>query len=383
MKVALVHDYLVQDGGAERVLRVLQELYPEAPTFTLVYRADTMGRLFQGKDIRTSFLQKLPWGKTHYQWYLPLMPRATESFDLSSCDVVLSSSSAFAKGILTGPETLHLCYCHTPTRYLWTESAQYVQELRYPGFVKACIPPLLARLRVWDRLAADRVDAFVANSRNVASRITKYYRRESHVIYPPVEVQLFSLSSKPPQPYFLTGGRLVSYKRFDLVVRAFNALGIPLKIFGEGPEETHLKALAKPHITFLGKISDAERAGFYRNAQAFIHPQVEDFGITPVESMASGRPVIAYGKGGILETVIQGETGVMFEEQTWECLADTVIRFPEHQWDPLRIRAHAMQFSKERFMREMKTFVDQKWEEFNQNSRVASREWLILYGHRH
>ena len=364
MRIALVHDYLVQDGGAERVLRVLHEMYPTAPIFTLVYRPETMGRFFAPQNVHTSFLQKFPWGKRHYQWYLPLMSLATEHIPLQEYDVVISSSSGFAKGVLTSPTTLHLCYCHTPTRYLWTESKSYVEELPYNRLVKALILPLLSRLRTWDRMAADRVDQFIANSHHVAGRISKYYRRTSIVIYPPVEVDKLSLSQEAPQRYFLTGGRLVSYKRFDLVIKAFNALGIPLKIFGEGPELEGLKAMAKPHIQFVGKVSDADRAVLYRHAMAFIHPQVEDFGITPVESMASGRPVIAYGKGGILETVVPGVTGVLFDEQTWECLADTVIRFSAQAWNPQAIRQHALKFSKEVFMKNIREYVDVQWAGF-------------------
>src|SRR3989338_11363652 len=234
MRVALVHDYLVQDGGAERVLRVLHEMYPQAPLFTLFHRAKSMGRFFDARDIRTSFLQHMPFGARHYQWYLPLMPLAVERLPLHDYDVVISSSSAFAKGVITNPKSLHLCFCHTPTRYLWTESHSYVEELPYPSFVKALIPPLLARLRIWDRLAADRVDYFIANSHNVQARIKKNYRRPITVIYPPVEVEKFAVSGQAParpgpvttltgpglvsNPYFLTGGRLVSYKRFDIVI---------------------------------------------------------------------------------------------------------------------------------------------------------------------
>lgn len=358
MKVALVHDHLVQSGGAEKVLQVLQAMFPDAPTFTLVYDSDKMGHHFKGRDVRPSFIQKLPFGKKRYQWYLPLMPLATESYDLTGYDVVISSSSAFAKGIITQPETLHICYCHTPTRYLWTDTHSYVQELNYPKFVKKLIPPLLSRIRVWDRHAADRVDHFIANSRTVADRISKYYRRDSHIIHPPVELEKFKPKDKPGGDYFLAGGRLVPYKRFDIIVKAFNRLGMPLKIFGTGPEYKKLKAMAKPHVEILGYVSDEERSQLYRNARAFINPQVEDFGITPIEAMACGTPVIAYAEGGVLETVKEGETGLFFYEQRWEEIADLIIRFKDEMFDPQTLHNHAKEFDSQIFKQKLRGFLE-------------------------
>lgn len=357
MKIALVHDHLVQYGGAERVLKVLQELYPGAPVFTLIYDQRAMGNDFVQKDIRSSFLQSFPGVPRFYQWYLPLMPAAIEHHNLSEYDVVISSASAFAKGVITGPRTLHICYCHTPTRYLWTDSHSYVRDLHLNRLFRKLIPLYLTHLRKWDRLTADRVDHFVANSHNVADRITKYYRRESEVIYPPVETSQFALAEHTNH-YYLAGGRLVAYKRFDIVVEAFNKLGIPLKIFGTGPEEKKLRKLARPHIEFVGKVSDARRAELYAHCLAFINPQEEDFGITVVEAMASGRPVIAYPAGGALETVVAGVTGEFFDEQTWESLGDTVIRFKPDQYDPVAIRQHAEQFSVETFKKRFADFVE-------------------------
>ncbi len=355
MRVALVHDFLAQDGGAEKVLRVFQHLYPEAPTYTIVHDRQQAGAYAQA-DIRTSFVQRMLGGVRNYRWYLPLMPLAVERFNLSAYDVVLSSASAFAKGVLTRADAVHICYCHSPTRYLWSDTYDYLAALPYNRAFKRVIEWQLSRMRQWDRLAADRVDYFLANSRTVQQRIRKYYRRESTVIYPPVAVDQFSIAPKIGK-YFLTGGRLVAYKRFDLAIAACTRLGLPLKVFGTGPETPQLRAMAKGTVEFVGRVNGAQLAQLYAEAQAFINPQEEDFGITAVESMAAGRPVIAYGRGGALETVQPGLSGVLFDEQAWEPLADAIIRFKSAAYDPQAIRAWAQQFSAERFAREIQAFV--------------------------
>ena len=360
MKIALVHDHLVQDGGAEKVLIALQEVFPGAPTYTLLYDKKRVSPEFASKDIRTSFLQDVPFGLRKYQWMLPFMPAATEAHDLSKFDVVISSSSAFAKGVITRPGTVHICYCHTPTRYLWSDTHSYVQELKAPKLLKLGLPMLLNKLRVWDRLSADRVDRFIANSATVAGRIRKYYERPSDVIYPPVETEKFSVSDEPGR-YFLAGGRLVSYKKFDLVIQAFNRTGLPLKIFGDGPLSAEYRKIARPNIEFMGKVDDAAKAALYRDAIAFIHPQEEDFGITALESMASGRPVIAYRKGGALETVVEGVTGEFFDDQEWEELATAVIRFDASKYDARAIRAHAEAFDVKAFKRRIAAYVAEAW----------------------
>ncbi len=364
MKVALVHDHLIQDGGAEYVLRVLEEMWPDAPTFTLLHDKSRAHPAFFSRDIRTSFLQKMPLALRFYQWYLPLMPYATEHHNLSDYDVVVSSSSAFAKGVITKPETLHISYCHTPTRYLWSDTHSYVAELKAPGFVKALVPFMLNPLRTWDRLSADRVDRFIANSQNVADRIRKYYRREADIIPPPVDTRAFSIAPQLGN-YYLAGGRLVSYKRFDLIVTAFSRLGIPLKIFGTGPMMEQLRAMAKPNIEFLGWVDDRTRAELYQKCIAFLHPHTEDFGITAIEAMASGRPVIAYPRGGALETVTPGVTGTFIDEQRWEALADTVIRFKPETFDSMRIRSHASSFDTEHFKERMHRYTNEAWRAFN------------------
>ena len=361
MRIALVHDHLTQLGGAERVLEVLQTLWPHAPTFTLLYDERSVGSIFSHRDIRPSFLQHIPGALRLTRWLLPFMPSATEHYPLQDYDVVISSASAFAKGIVTNANALHICYCHTPTRYLWNDAKSYVEELRAPKIVKIFLPFLQSILRAWDKLAADRVDIFIANSETVRQRILKYYGKESIVIPPPVSTSTFTISTKP-KTAFLVGGRLVSYKRYDLVVKAFTRLGIPLIVFGSGPEEEKLKNIAGPNVSFAGRVTDDERARLFSEALAFIHPHEEDFGITAVESMAAGRPVIAFRKGGATETVLDGVTGVFFDEQSWESLADTILHFDEHIFNPSVIKAHAEQFSVERFRAAMHDLVTKTWE---------------------
>lgn len=352
MRVALVHDHLLQQGGAERVLEAFGAMWPDAPIYTLAIDT-TQFPQFSHRKIYTSFLERLPFGKRLFRWLLPLMPTAIESYDLRNADVVVSSVSALAKGVITHPHTVHICYCHTPTRYLWSETQEYLGELDIPGIVKRALPPVLSWLRTWDRLAAERVDVFIANSETVKKRIKKYYGKESIVIYPPVDVEKFTVSSSPEKKYFLAGGRLVAYKRFDIIVDAFTKLGKPLIIFGTGPAEQELQARAGKNITFVGRVSDEERARLFSEAIAFINPQEEDFGITAVESMASGRPVIAFGKGGASETVHEGITGTLFHEQSAEELMDTVLHFSPEAYTPAKIRAFAEQFSPKVFRERM------------------------------
>lgn len=364
MKIALVHDYLSQDGGAERVLRAFHELYPQAPIFVLFHDKKKMQE-FNNGDVRESFFRFLPLGKTKYQWYLPLMPLATERHNVHDFDVVLSSTSAFAKGILTRPETLHISYCHTPTRYLWTDTHEYIADLKYSWFIKLLLPRLIHKMRLWDKMSVDRVDTFVANSRTVAQRIAKYYRRESDVIYPPVFLPPWQPKTKNCS-YFISGGRLVPYKRFDILVSAFNRSGLPLVIFGDGPELVHLKKRARSNITFVGRISDEEKYMLLRGAIAFIHPQVEDLGITPLESMAVGTPVLAYGVGGVTETVIPGVTGEFFSEQSWEAVFDVVSKFDPSIYDVSTIRVRAEQFGDDRFKQRIVSYVADRYDEFTQ-----------------
>jgi len=364
MKIALVHDFLSQDGGAERVLKAFHEIWPEAPIFVLFHdRKKIIG--FEDAEIRESFIAKLPFGRTKYQWYLPWMPLATERHNLHDFDLVISSTSAFAKGVLTRPTTLHISYCHTPTRYLWTDTHEYIRELRYGKLIKFLLPPFIHKLRIWDQMSVDRVDHFIANSHTVKGRIQKYYRRDAQVIYPPVDLYNFKIS-KEIGDYFLAGGRLVPYKRFDLLIKVFNRLGLKLKIFGTGPELKNLVNMARSNVEFLGPVTDAEKAELMTHAKAFLHPQVEDLGITPIESMASGRPVIAYPVGGVTETVIHGQTGVYFPNQTWESLLDTVLHFNPENWDSEKIREYSQRFAVDLFKEQIRKFVEDRYEEFKQ-----------------
>lgn len=365
MNIALVHDHLIQLGGAERVLKIFHELFPRAPIFTLLYDRKKLKGFFDHATIITSFLQKVPYSTHAYQWLLPLMPHATERYDLSSYDIVLSSCSAFAKGTVTKSTTLHICYCHTPTRYLWSDTHAYLREMQRARFIKPFIPFFLTSIRSWDQLSAGRVDRFIANSKTVQERIKKYYKRESDVIYPPVEIEKFSLPVGAGE-YFLGGGRLVAYKRIDLLVQAFNKLGTQLKIFGEGPELPRLKKYAKKNIEFLGNVSDEDRAHLYQHCIAYIHPQEEDFGITAIEAMASGRPVIALAAGGALETVVDGVTGEFFYDQDYAAIITTILQFKPERFDPRTIRTYAERFGVKRFRHEIEQTITHSWNEWQE-----------------
>jgi len=363
MKVALLHDHLNQIGGAEKVLFSFHNIFPEAPIYTLVHDADKTKNYFSHLNIKTSFIQKLPGGKSHFKWYLPWMPAAVENFDLSEYDLVLSDCSALIKGVVTSSKTLHICYCHTPTRYLWSDTHSYINDLNSSKLVKMLLPIYLKKLRVWDRLASERVDKYIANSHFVQKRIEKYYRRSSMVIHPPVDISQFEIADGYDD-YYLVVSRLRPYKKVDLVISAFNKLKIPLKIIGTGEEEAKLKKMAEPNIEFLGPLPDNQVRKYYSRCKAFINPQEEDFGITPVEAMASGRPVIAFRAGGALESVEENKTGVFFNEQSWEELADTVLRFKPDDYNPAEIREHAQKFDIKQFESRIKDFVDHSWQEF-------------------
>ena len=345
-KIAIVCDWLTNMGGAEKVILSLHHLFPDAPIYTTLYDPKrTEG--FEKALIYTSFLQRIPYSQKKHPLFLSLMPMAVESFNLDAYDVVISSSHAVAKGVITKPETLHLCYCHTPMRYAWEPWELEYRLQGFPGFMHSSIQKRIHKLRLWDRLSADRVDHFVANSRYVAQRIQKYYRREAEVIHPPIHVEDYS--SGNPSDYYLMVGRLISYKRFDLVIKTFAKNGLKLKIAGAGPDEAELKKQATNNVEFLGRVSDQDLKKLYQECQALIFPQLEDFGITPVECMASGRPVIAYGHGGALDSVIDGMTGILFQEQTPEALQESLERFQNVSWDSKQIQQHAQQFSETTF----------------------------------
>ena len=364
MKIAFVHDYLIQYGGAERVLECFMEIWPEAPIYTLIYdEKKTHGR-FKKRKIHTSYLQNVPFAKKHHRIFPPLMPMGIEQFDFSGYDIVLSDSSSFAKGAITPPETLHICYCHTPMRYAWDDCQKYIEEFGFPGFVKKIVPFFMNYIRVWDRLSAERPDTYVANSRFVASRIKKYYKKDSIVINPPVDVHRFSLSEKTGD-YFLMVGRLMTYKRFDIVIEAFNRLGLQLKIIGRGPDMERLKKMAKPNIEFCGRLTDEELALVYSKARAFIFPQEEDFGIVAIEAMASGTPVIAFRGGDVVEHVREGKEGMYFEEQTPEAIIGALEKFKPESFDRKLIRERSLGFEREIFKEKIKNFVAKSFDDWS------------------
>jgi glycosyltransferase involved in cell wall biosynthesis len=363
MRVALVHDYLVQYGGAERVLEVLTEMYPEAPIYTLIYDPNNLYGAFSGKRIHTSFLQNMPFARKHHRFFPHLMPMAVEDFDFSKFDLVISSTNSYAKGVITGPETLHISYCHTPMRYAWDDCHRYLNEFRYSSLVKKMIPFALNYLRMWDKVSSDRVDVYIANSKTVQRRIQKYYNAPAKVMYPPVNVESFfapQYKQLPQEDYYFMLGRFLPYKHYDIVIEAFLSNGKQLKILGSGPEERYLKDLAgsSPNIEFLGRLNDEQSRQYFSKAKAFIFPSEDDFGIVPVEAMAAGRPVIAYGAGGALETVIEGKTGIFFEEQNSTSVENAVNRFETMKFDSTFIREHAKSFDKARFASELQAFID-------------------------
>ena len=360
MKLAIVHDGLATNGGrggAEWVLTVLKELYPDAPVYTTVYNKARMPEYFQGYDIRPSFLQHFPYAPKNHRLYLPLMPSAVENLDLRDFDVVLSCSHSAVKGVITSPHTRHLCYCYTPLRYAWDMYHEYMELGWKSRMARLLIPPLLTYIRAWDSLSSNRVDQFIAISDYVAQRIRKYYRRESTVIYPPVDCSLFA-ASDTIEPYFLVVSRLESYKRIDLAVQAFNQLGLPLVIIGDGSEREKLQNMAQANIRFLGRQPDEIVREHLAKCQALIFPGEEDFGITPVEAQASGRPVIAYRGGGALETVSEKTTGIFFDDKNAESLAEAVQGFDAVQFDSEAIQRHARQFDISVFRQKMRTMTE-------------------------
>ena len=365
LKIALAHDDLIQHGGAERVVDVFHEIYSHAPLYTAVYSRSSVPRHYRSWDIRTSFMQRLPLAAKLYQLYLPLYPIAVETFDLSGYDVVLSSSSRFAKGVITSENTLHVCYCHAPMRFAWNYH-DYVKGEKMASRAARLLPLLMNYVRLWDEVSAQRVDHFIANSRVTARRIRKRYGRESTTINPPVDTSLYRPlpADAPPGDYYLIVSRLHPYKRVDLAVEAFTKLGLPLKVAGSGRQEAELRAKAGPNVEFLGRVPDGELRDLYANCRAFIFPGEEDFGISPLEAQASGRPVIAYGGGGALETVIPGVTGEFFPEKTPASLAEAVTRFNPQVYKSATIRRHAEAFDKGVFKSRIAAFLEEKLSEF-------------------
>lgn len=355
MKIALVASWLNQYGGAERVLEAAHDLYPDAPVFTSTFWHAAMPDAYRTWDIRVSFLDRLPIARKYQRLLLPLYPMAFESLNLRGYDAIVSITSAFAHGVRTPPNARHYCYCLTPARFLWNYP-DYVEREQIASFARALLPLVISPLRDWDRRAANRVSQFIAISQTVRTRIAENYRRDSTIIHPPVEVERFQVSKQPGE-FFLILSRLVPYKRIDLAIQACNELRVPLVIAGDGRDHARLEAMAKPYVRFLGRVSDQEAKDLLARCKAFVFPGEEDFGITPLEANACGKPVIAFARGGALETVIEGKTGEFFREPTARALAQTLCAFDEKKFDPAVIRTHAEQFSVQVFKQKLSALV--------------------------
>ena len=356
-KIAIVHHWLVDMMGSERVCEALVEMTGFPDLFCLVAQVNKLSPALRKCSIHPSFIQNLPWGPKYYRYYAWLFPTAVEVFNLDKYDVVISSDAGPVKGVLTQPETCHICYCHSPMRYVWNLFHQYRDT---PSRVRRLlIAAVMHYLRQWDYCASARVDYYLANSHNVKKRIRKYYRRDALVIYPPCDLSRFPMDDKPGS-YYLCVGRLERYKRNDLAVQAFNTNGLPLVVAGYGSEAKKLRSVSKNNIEFVDNVSDEDIVELYAGCKALVFPGEEDFGIVPVEAQACGKPVIAYGMGGVLETVTPGKTGVFFPEQTAEALSEAVSFFERHQDDftPEVIRRNAARFSVNRFKREMSEFIE-------------------------
>jgi glycosyltransferase involved in cell wall biosynthesis len=349
LRVAIVHDWLNQIGGAEEVLEALVELFPGATVYTSMYWPEAMPAVYGQWDIRTTWMDRLPGIHRHHQPYLLLYPLAFGGLELRDFDLVVSNKSAFCVGVRTAPGTHHVCYCLTPTRFVW-DFDTYVSREQVGAMARSSVRPFLGRLQRWERAAADRVEAFVAISSAIQARVRRFYGRESEIVYPPVDTARFAPSPDGSHDdYFLIVSRLVPYKRIDLAVQAFTELGLPLWVAGSGRDRASLEAMAGPNVRFLGRVPDEEVGHLMARCRAFVFPGLEDFGIAPVQAMAAGRPVIAFAGGGALDYVVEGVTGTFFHEQTSSSLADAANRFDEAAFVPSAIRAHAERFDTQVF----------------------------------
>jgi glycosyltransferase involved in cell wall biosynthesis len=361
-KAVLVHDWLTGRRGGEKVLEVLAEIFPEAAICTLFRFEGSQHPDLEKREIRTSFLQRMPFLREKYRYYLPLFPLAVEMFDLREYDLVISTSHCVAKGAIPRPDALHVSYIHSPMRYAWNLYFSYFSPDRLGLLSRLIIPPSIHRLRIWDESSSSRVDHFVANSANVARRIGKYYRREADVIPPPVDTEFFRPDDSASKgDYFLIVSALVPYKCIDLAIEAFKGTGAPLKIVGAGPDYGALKRIAGRNVEFLGSVGGDDLRGLYRRARAFLLPGEEDFGIATLEAQACGTPVIALGRGGSLETVIPGETGLLFADATVEGLRAALDKFESFTCNKAALRSNAMGYSREAFKGKISAYIREKW----------------------
>ena len=362
-KVALVHDWLTGQRGGEKVLEVLAEVFPEAPIYTLLHLKGSQIRAIEDKKIISSFIQKMPFLRRKYRFYLPFFPLAIELLDLQDFDMVVSSSHCVAKGIIPRPDALHVCYIHSPVRYAWNQYHAYFSPQKLNFFSRKLIPPVLHRMRIWDESSSSRVDRFVANSKTTARRVEKYYRRKADIIYPPVDTDFFKPGTEKGD-YYLAVSALVPYKRIDLAVEAFNRLGLPLKIAGIGSDLKKLKGKAKQNIQFLGSLEPENLLRVYQGAKALIMPGEEDLGINALEAQACGVPVISLARGGATETVIEGKTGLFFPELSVESLEDAIDKFQGIHFNKDFLRAHALEFSRDTFKKEISAYLQEAWKNF-------------------
>lgn len=374
MRIALVHDWLNGMRGGERCLEALCEVYPEAHIYSLFHEPGRLSSALEARSIRTSFVQKLPFVFKKYRHYLPLFPVAVEQFDLRGYEVVVSLSHCVANGVITTPQTCHIGYTFTPMRYAWDLYQDYFGRGRLRGLSRLMIPVCMTYLRLWDMAASQRVDYFVAISQHVQNRIEKHYRRSADVIYPPVNTEFYTPAPDVPRaPFFLIVSAFAPYKNLELAIDACNRLRRPLKIIGRGQDADRLKTLAGPTIEFLGSLSDEAVRDHYRRCRALIFPGEEDFGIVPLEAQACGAPVIAYAKGGVLETTVRDVTADWFDEPTPAALIAALEAFEARSFAAAEIRRHACQFAKARFQHEMRAYLDRKFEEFSRDVPGRSR----------
>lgn len=369
-KVALVHDWLTGMRGGEKVLEELCRMFPHASIFTLVHHKGSVSELIENHPIIESPIIRLPFGRKRFRAWLPLFPWGIESFDLRGYDLVISTSHCVAKGVIPPPDALHIAYVHTPMRYVWDMRSDYLGSDRLNVITRLAAGFMTHYLRNWDVISSSRVDRFVANSNHVKRRIEKYYRRTADVIFPPVDTDMFQIGDSPCEDYYLTVSALVPYKRVDIAVEACSRLGVRLIVVGDGPERNRLERMAGKTVQFKGNMTPGDLLKLYQKCMALIYPGEEDFGITPVEVQAAGRPVVAFGRGGIMDTVRTDSdrcTGAFFHEQSVESLMETIKGFDPFRYDPMFARSNAERFSRGRFISQMTEFIEQAWQQYHLN----------------